>query len=155
MQQENLIYTWSFSSDKQRWKLWYIWALAIVIWLVVWGFLSQQYVMSGLIILISWVYLFVENNSEENIQVWVSPLWIQVNNYFYEYSKIQSYYFIYNQNEAVVLRLHINKKWLNILNLNVNNQITLDLQNILRNFIKEDVNGELSFSEKLIRILKL
>jgi hypothetical protein len=41
------------------------------------------------------------------------------------------------------------------LDLNIDNNIAYDLKQILPNFINEDENQELSFTDKLIKFLKL
>lgn len=150
-----VIYNWGFSNDKNRWSLWYIIALSVIIWLVVWGFLTKQYVMSFLIILIAWVSFFVDNNSEENVQVSITNLWIKVNNMFYDFSKIEAYTLIYEWEDAVLLRLLLIKKWIRYIDLTIDSNIAVDLKQILPNFIAEDEKAELSFSDKLIRMLKL
>lgn len=153
--ENDIIYNWSFSNDKNRWSLWYIWALSIIIWLVVWWFLTRQYIMSFLIILIAWVSFFIENNSEEITNVFITKLWVKVNNSFFDFSKIDSYTFIYEKENAVILRLSLIKKWIKYLDLNINNSIALALKEILPNFINEDEKTELSFSDKLVKMLKL
>lgn len=151
-----IIYTWSFSNDKNRWPLWYIIALSIVIWLVVWGFLTKQYVMSFLIILITWVYFFVENNSEEITSIYIQNLWINIWNSFYEYTKFQSFNVIYTWNEARILRLVLkNNVWVKFIDLSIDNNVASILKDILPNFIIEDDKTEISFSDKLIKFLKL
>jgi hypothetical protein len=150
-----VLYSWSFSNDKNRWSLWYIIALSVVIWLVVWGFLSRQYPLSFLIILITGVYFFVENNSEDIINISLTQLWIKLNNSFYDYPKISSYTIIYNWEQAVILRLALVKKWLKYLDIKINNEIAIILKEILPNYIKEDEKWELSLTDKLIQILKL
>lgn len=148
----DLIYNWSFSSEKQRGNLWYIIALSIIIWLVVWGFFTRQYIFSVLIILVTWVYFFVENNSESLITVWITNLWIKVNNFFYDFSKIENYSIIYSWENAIFLRLELGKK---DLNLQIDNDIALNLKQILPNFLNENKNWELTFNEKIIKLLKL
>ena len=151
-----IIYTWSFSNDKNRWPLWYIIALSIVIWLVVWWFLTKQYVMSFLIILITWVYFFVENNSEEITSIYIQNLWINIWNSFYEYTKFQSFNVIYTWNEARILRLVLkNNVWVKFIDLSIDNNVASILKDILPNFIIEDDKTEISFSDKLIKFLKL
>jgi hypothetical protein len=108
-----------------------------------------------LIILITGISFFIENNSEENITVTLNQLWIKINNSFYDYSKIASYTFIYDWEFAVILRLHLLNKWIKVVDLQVDNSITIDLKQILPNFINEDEKAELSFTDKLIRWLKL
>lgn len=151
----DIIYNWSFSNEKNRWNLWYVIALSIVIWLVIWWFLTKQYIMSFLIILITWVTFFVENNSEETTQVLITNLWIKINSTFYDFSKIASYSLIYDWENAIFLRLSLIKKWIKVLDLDINNDIALNLKSILPNFLNENKNAELTFIEKIIRILKL
>ncbi len=152
---ENLIYSWNFSDTKNRWKFWYIIAISIVIWLTVWWIFTKQYWLSFIIILIAWVFLFVENNSPDTIEVKINNLWIQVSDSFYDFSKIDNYSFIYNKENAVYLKLWINKKWLKSLNLKIDNNICSSLKEILPNYIEESTDWELSGVEKLINFLKL
>lgn len=149
------IYSWNFSSDKQRSPAWYAIAVSVIIGLVIWWFLTKQYIMSFLIILIAWVSFFVENNSEETIFIEITQLWIKVNSAFYDYSKIASYTLIYDEENAVILRLNLLKKWIKTIDLIIDNQIALDLKEILPNFLTEDEKWELSFTDKIIRWLKL
>lgn len=150
-----IIYTWTFSTEKNRWQLWYIIWLSIVVALVIWGFLSKQYWMSFVIILLSWFYFFMENNTDDEITVNISELWINIWNNFYDYSRIISYSFIYNGQNAESLRLELTNKWIRNIDLKVDNQITSELKNILINFLEENPKAELSFSEKIIKLLKL
>lgn len=151
----NEIFSWSFSNDKWRGSMWYVIALSVVIWLVVWGFLTKQYVMSFLVILITWVTFFVENNSEENTNISITNLGIKINNFFYDYSKIASFSLIYDGDQAVILRLQLLKKWVKYLDIVIDNDIAMVLKDILPNFIQEDEHGEFTFTDKMIRILKL
>lgn len=150
-----VIYNWNFSNEKNRWSMWYVIALSVIIWLVVWWFLTKQYVMSFLIILITGVTFFVENNSEENTNVSITNLWIKVNSTFYDFSKIWSYSIIYDWENAIILRLWLVKKWIKFLDLDIDNSIVHSLKEVLPNFIAENESWELDFSDKLIRILKL
>lgn len=152
---ENILYFWTFSDEKQRWALWWIIAISILIWIVIWWFFYWQYWLSIVIILAAWVLFYVENNSEKNINVEISTLWIKFWNEFYDYWKIENYSFIYNKENAIYLRLTLNKRWLRVVNLKIDNKVCEDLKTILPNFINEEKNTELSFSEKIINLLKL
>ena len=74
-----VIYEWEFDDNKNRWTLWYIIALSIVLWLSIWWFFTKQYWMSFIILLIAWLVYFVENNSSDEIKVEILDLWINVN----------------------------------------------------------------------------
>jgi hypothetical protein len=152
---QEIIYNWKFEDKKNRWSMWYIIALSIVIWLSIWWFLTKQYWMSFIVLLIAWLSYFIENNSEDEIIVDVTNLGIKIWESFYDYSKIDSFSFIYNQQNAVYLRLNLNKKWIRNINLIVDNNITWELKPILNEYLEENPKWELSFSEKLIFLLKL
>ena len=152
---DNTIYNWNFSTEKNRWELWYIIWFSVVVWLVTWGFFSWQYWMSFVILLISWLYFFMENNSEDIVQIAVTELWINIANSFYDFSRINSYTFIYEWPNATLLRLNLENKGIKNIDLKVDNNITADLKNILPNFIEENPKIDMTFSEKLIRMLKL
>lgn len=151
----NIIYSWKFNDNKNRWPIWYTTAISIVLWLTIWWFFTKQYWMSFIILLIAWLVYFVENNSEDTVEVFLSDLWIKIDDWFYDYSKIDSYWFIYEWENSVLLRLHLNAKWLKVIDIKVDNEITSDLKNILLEYINENPKSELTFSEKLINLLKL
>jgi len=150
-----MLYSWTFPDDKNRWQLWYIIVLSIIIWLVIWWFLTKQYWMSFVILLLSGIIFYIENNSEDNIVVEVSELWIKVSEYFYDFSKIDSYTFIYEWENAVILRLNLNKKWIKMIDLKIDNNVALELKQILPEFIKENEKEDFGFVDKVIRMLKL
>jgi len=149
------IYTWTFSSKKHRWRSWYTITFSIVIWLVIWWFLTKQYWMSFIILLISWLWLLIENNSDDDITIEINELWIKAWESFYDFSRINSYSFIYSWEKAIFLRLNMNKKWLRNIDLIVDNRITSELNNILPNFLEENPKEELTMAEKIISLLKL
>jgi len=150
-----MLYTWNFPDKKDRWQLWYTIVFSIVIWLVIWWFFTKQYWMSFVLLLMTWLIFYVENNSEDNILVEIWELWIKIWDGFYDYSKINSYTLIYEWENAVLLRLKLNKKWISLLDLKIDNTIALELKQILPQFIEENEKEDLSFSDKIIRILKL
>lgn len=152
---QDILYSWKFESKKERWSLWYVIALSVVIGLVIWGFFTTQYGMSFIVLLVAGVTYFVENNLEDEIEVTLTPLWIKISENFFDYPKIESFSLIYEKENAVLLRLKINKKGIRVFDLEVNNDIALKLKEILPAFVQEDEKGELSFIEKITRLLKL
>ena len=152
----DLLYSWSFDSKKQRWNLWYIIVLSIAIWLIIWWFLSKQYWMSFVIIILIWLMFYIENNSEDIVNVNITNSWIKIENNFYSFSSISSYTIIYENENAIILRLKISRKiWLQSIDINIDNTVAPDVKNILSNFLEENTKEELSFSDKIIRLLKI
>ncbi|NUJ98271.1 hypothetical protein HGA92_05885 [Candidatus Gracilibacteria bacterium] len=152
---ETILYTWKFSAKKERSKLWYIIGLSIVIGLVIWGFLTSQYGMSFIIILIAGISYFLEINGEDEILVQVEQLGIKIGEGFYDYGKIQSFTFIYDEANAILLRLKTNKKGVAVIDIDVDNTIAQQLRPILASFLQEDEKEDISFIDRLVKILKL
>ena len=154
--EDKIIYKWSFSDVHSRWKLWYIVTLSIVLWLVIWWILTKQYWFSFILILACWVYLFVNNNSSEVIDVKISETWIYVENSFYNYWKIENYSIIYDWWLPVLLKIRTKRRWISVIELKINDEISEELKNILPNFLSENKeDNELSNTDKIINFLKL
>lgn len=152
----NSLYSWSFSSKKDRSQIWYVVVLSIAIWLIIWWFLSKQYWMSFVIIILIGLVFYVENNSNDIIKVSILETWVKVDNNFYSFSNIKSYTIIYENDNAVLLRLSVlNKIWVRSIDIWINDSNLLDIKNILDNFLEENGKEQLKFIEKLIRLLKL
>ena len=114
------LYNWTFDDTKNRSTLWYIIALSIVIWFTIWWFFTKQYWMSFLMLLVAWVFFFVENNANDIIGVDITELWIKIWDNFYDYSTLDWYSFIYSGDEAIILRLSTNKTGIKRLDLKIN-----------------------------------
>lgn len=151
----NILYSWKFEDKKNRSQLWYIIALSVVIGLTIWWFLTKQYGMSFIILLISWLVFFVENNSEDEVTVQVSDQWMYIWNTFYDYSSIKQYSVWYQNDSAEFIRLHLTKRWIAILDLKISNEILPEIQSYLSEFIEDGWKAEISSTDKLIRFLNL
>lgn len=151
----NIIYSWKFEDNKNRWASWYTIALAIVIWLAIWWFLTKQYGMSFIVLLVAGVFYFLENNSEDQVDVYLTDLGMQIWQSFYDYSKIENFTYIYDWAKPELLRLSINRTWIKNIDLKIDEKIILNLKNILPNYLQENPKWELTFVEKVIWKLKL
>jgi hypothetical protein len=152
----NLLYSWNFSTKKNRWQLWYIIVISISIWLIIWWFLTKQYWMSFVIILLLWLGYFAENNSEDNLYIELLNSWIKIWNDFHDYPKFSAFSIIYDWEEPVFLRLHKKKAWwLKYIELDINKSISNNIRSILITVLEEAWEEELTMSDKMIRLLKL
>jgi len=111
--------------------------------------------MSIVLLLVVWFYFFLEINSEDEVSVGITNLGIAVQDNFYDYSRIQSFRFIYDGNNAIYLRINIKKSWINSMNIRVDNDIVTNIRPILTQFIEEDGKSEITLLEKIIHTLKL
>lgn len=151
----NIVYSWKFDDKKNRSQLWYIIAFSVVIWLAIWWFLTKQYGMSFIILLLTGLILFVENNSEDTVEVQISDMWIYVGNTFYDYESIEKYATGYRWDSADFIRLYLKKRWVAVLDLKTNNEIIGHIHSTLDQFVENSGKAELSQSDKIIRFLNL
>lgn len=149
------IYSWEFDDNKNRWSLWYIIALSFVIWISIWWFFTKQYWMSFIVLLIAWLVYFVENNSEDLVEVKITNLWVKIAWVFYDFTGIESFWIVYKWAEPVLLRLNLNKKWLKNIDVKIDSSIVKEIKDVLSDYIEETPKIELTFSEKMIKLLKL
>lgn len=146
---------WKYEDIKDRSPIWYMVALSIAIGLVIWGFFTRQYGMSIVIMLLAGIIFFIENNADDNVDVSITELGVKVQNNFYDYAKISSFYLVYQGDQAVYLRLNIKKRGIKTLSIRIDNSIAPNIRATLVNFIEESDQQEISFLEKLSHILKL
>lgn len=152
---QNVIYSWDFEDSKTRSPIWYMVALALVIGLVFWWFTTRQYGMSLVIMLGVWFFYFLEVNSEDQVKVAITELWISVQDIFYDYSRISWYSLVYNGDMALYLRLHLKKRGIWYANIRIDNTTAAKIRSILPNYIEENAQQEVSFLEKISHLLKL
>lgn len=150
-----MLYSWTFLDQKQRGKLWYVIAFSCVIGLVIWGFITKQYMMSFVVLLLSWLIFYIENNSSDEVYVELTELGIKIDESFYDYSKIKSYTLIYEWEYAMLVRLFLVKKWIKLIDLHIDNEIASNLKQVLPQFVEENEKEDFSFTDKIIRLLKL
>lgn len=111
--------------------------------------------MSFVIILLTGLFYYLENNSSDTIQVDITRLWIGVEKQFYDYGNINSYTLIYAHKNAVYIRLSLNKKWIKHVDLHIDNEIAGHINDMLPQYIPENGQKDLTFTEKLTHWLKL
>ncbi len=154
-EKQQSLYNWNYEDTKDRGTLWYMIALSVAIWLIIWGFFTRQYWMSIVVMLIVWFFFYVENNSEDTVSVDITDLGIRVQDMFYDYSRIWSFSLIYSWDQAFYLRLHLKKRGIGTVNLHIDNTIASDIRQILPNYTEEQAQQEVSFIEKILHMLKL
>jgi len=111
--------------------------------------------MSFVVLLVAGVAFFVENNSEDHVNVRVSDLGIKVGDKFYDFSRINSYTFMYSGENAILMRLSLNQRGIKMIDLKIDNSIASELKSILLNFIEENPQKDMSFVDRMIHFLKL
>jgi hypothetical protein len=152
---QNILMQWSYEENKDRSPIWYIIALSIAIWLIIWWFFTRQYGMSIVIMLISWFFFFLENNADDQVQVTISEQWIKVQWNFYDYAKISWFYLVYEWEQAIFLRIGVKKNWIRTLSVRIDNFHSPEARRILSHYLEESEKQELSVTEKILHFLKI
>ena len=111
--------------------------------------------MSFVILIVAGLTYFLENNSDDEIFVELSDLWLKVWNAFYDYWSMDSYTFMYTWEIANLIRFNMNRRGIRNIDLKVNNSIVSELKTVLPNFVEENPKEELNFMDKMIKLLKL
>jgi len=101
------------------------------------------------------VYFFMENNSEDEVHVQITPLGIRINNEFLSFGSISNYSVIYNADQAIYLQLFTQKSMIKTTNLHINNQIALELEQVLPHFLQNAGEGQMKVIDRIINLLKL
>jgi len=109
------------------------------------------YILAVVVFIFAGVYMLIENNAPETVEVEVNENGVMVSETFYDYPKIESFGIIYNGAIPYILRLKLKTRGFRVLDLHLQpNQInTAELRSYLANYITEDEKAELSTSEKL------
>jgi hypothetical protein len=100
---------WQFASRQSRPAGWYIIALVVVLFFVIYGIVEGIYIMSVATFLFAGVYILKENNSAPLTDVQITDAGIQVESSFYDYGQFTSFAILYDGQIASILRLGMKK----------------------------------------------
>lgn len=98
------MFSWEFSNKKNRGPIWYIIGLIVVGSLVMFGILTQLYLLSVVTILFTGVILLIENNSAPSTQVQILEDKIIIDNETFLYENYSSFRIITVEQYAYALR---------------------------------------------------
>jgi hypothetical protein len=150
------MFHWQFSSAQNRPKEWYIIALIIVLFFVVYGIIAQMYLMSIVVFLFAWVYIMMENNATPTTEVSINDHVIQVAGTTYNLDMIDRFTLLSNEWEYVMLRLFL-KKWISVLiDIPLTSEVdSVWLKAFLSEFITYDTDASWTKSDRLIHTMRL
>ena len=149
------LYNWNYIDEKNRSPVWYMVALSIAIGFVIWGFFTKQYGMSIVIMIITGLFFFIENNSDNEVRIDITELGVKVQEQFYDYARISAYSIVYHGDQAIYLRLYLKKRGITTANLRIDNEIANHIQSFLPHYVEENEKQEITLLERIIHILKI
>jgi len=150
------MFSWEFNSKKEKSSSWYTVAIIIAISLIIWGYIVGLYVMSIVIFMFIWVYILIENNTPDLIDIEINESWIKVWDTFYDYPKIEKFSIIYNKNTPVYLRLRLRVRWFKLLDLPITSDVNAaGVRAFLSDYVEEDEKWEIGAIDRILNYLKL
>ena len=104
----------------------------------------------------AWVYILVENNTPDVMNVEITEDGILIWDEFYDYPKIETFAIIYDKNIPLYLRIVVKKASKISLDIPLENgPPAKDIRELVGTYVKEAEKAGLTFADKLINILKL
>ena len=150
------MYHWQFASGHEKPASWYIAALVVVLFLVIYGIIEWLYMMSIVAFLFAWVYIMKENNSAPITDVDVADTGIQVQETFYPYTDMNSFAIIYDGNAARMLRLWLKKGISTLIDIPLTSDVNpAELKKFLIQYVTENEHAEFSKTDKMIQAMRL
>ena len=152
-----IVARWSFSDKKDHSTNWYIAAGTILLFFVAWGIFNGLWVMSVALLLFAGVYVLVENNSSDTVEVALSEHGFFIDNDFFDFSQFGSFCIIYYRGVPYSLRLLFKNATIRRLELYGLNSIDVhELRRYLLQVLpEEEQHKELGIDDKIINQLKL
>ncbi|MFA6255479.1 MAG: hypothetical protein WC675_05685 [Patescibacteria group bacterium] len=152
-----IFFSWKFSEfpQYQRERKWYVWGTIVVIILLIYSFLTINFlfglitIMAALIIL-----LFQRNNSE--VEFKITEDGILVNKKIFDYKNLKNFYIIYNPPEVKTLYFEPKSIFNPRIPIALEKQNPVAIREVLRQYLEEDLDREDEpVSEQISRIFKL
>jgi len=148
--------SWIYDSKRNKWKLWYIIAISIILSFAIWWLIMWIYAMTIVVFLLAWVYFLIENNSEKITKIIVDNEWINVSSTFYAYAQIEYFAIVYSSRNPILLRIKLKWKNSSFTDIYLVEWINIwDLRLFLEQYINEKANVEMNLVEIMLYLLKI
>lgn len=144
-------------SNQNRTKTWYIFACTIAFILLIYSFITANFLFAVIIIIAALVIILNERQSPEIVSVFLTTEGLLVGNKFYDYDEIKNFSFVYKPRLDIKnIYFEFKSPMQHRLTLPLNNLDPLPIKNSLLKYLPEDLEREnIPFSESISRLLKL
>jgi len=144
------MYNWTIATKREHTASWYIIAGIATISLAVWGFLTQIYALSVVIVILAGVYLLIENNAPDNADAVVNENGVGVGGMFYDYGQIENFGLIFDDQVPKFLQISLKAKGLRLIQIPFSQDINpSEIRAFLLNYLPETDKKNLTFSDRL------
>lgn len=143
-----------FIQHEKGWR-WFLVAGLIALGFMIYAVLSGNWTFALVILVIVAIYYYEHGRTPQHIQVLVSRTGIKIGDKEYTYQNIKSFWIIYKPGQVKTLNLRSNSRLLSDVSIDLDGQDPAELRTFLCAHVKEEEGKEETFTESLIRILKL
>jgi len=149
---------WNFQEYDQpeRSKLWYFWAVAIVIALLIYSLFTLNFLFAVIIVLSFIIILMKDHYQPKQIIFVMAEDGLLLDGKFFNFEEIKDFYILYKPEE--IKNIYFNfKSWLKPrLVIPLQNQDPVEIRNILKQYLEENLEKEEEpVSEVFKRIFKI
>jgi hypothetical protein len=151
------MFSWTVSLKQERSAGWYSIAGIVALSLIVWGFVEAIYALSLVVIIFVGVYLLIENNAPDSVEVTVDENGIGIGSDFYDYPKIENFAIVYDDGKPVLLRILLNIRGIRLIDVDLPEGAVnaADLRAFLSGYANESKNTDLGTIERITRMIGL
>ncbi len=150
------MFSWQFSSQKERHPQWYIVAVIVVLFFVVYGIFTGMYLMSIVTFLFAWVYILMENNATPTVTVMVNDRVIQIGSAIYDFDKLSKFTILSRDGVPAIFRIWIKKSLTPTIDIPLIAEVdAYALKDFLSEYVEYDSEAEFTKSDRIIEAMGL
>lgn len=140
----------------RRGKIWFISTGSVLIFLLIYAFLSANLTMAIVFILLAVIFILVEKREPKMVKMIITDMGIQYKDNFYPYHHINSFWLVYHPPYVQALYLKVRTgRTLRLLRVQMNGQKPQTIRELLLKEIPEIEGAQEPTSDLLARALKL
>ncbi len=152
---EKILFSWeapSFKSSDKTLK-WYFIASFIILAIIVYSAWQKDWFIIGIVVIVSAVmFWYIHSVTPNNVNYKLTPMGVYVDDRFYPFSEMHSFWMVYNQNVKNLYIAFI-KKYLPTLTINLENIDPVIFRGYLLKKIPEQEKRGESLIDKLTRVI--
>lgn len=154
---DDVIFEWKAPEYLQYHKgnKWFVVFSLIVGLFGMYALVMKDYLFATAILLFGVVYCMTHRDKPEEVSIGLSKLGIKIGDRVYPYEQIKAFWIIYNPPYVQTINFRLAKKFLPDIEIYLHGQNPSQLREFLGHRIPEWVNRQETFTETLIRLMRL
>lgn len=154
------MFEWIVPGRKNHSASWYTIAGIIALSLSIWGIFSGIYALTVVVIIMSGVYVLMENNAPDTTEAMINQNGVKIGDVFYDYGQISSFEIIFQQEVPKYLRMSLKKNNLKTIDIPVDmlGEFGIDIGDVrsfMLQYIPEGEGAEVTLVDRIIERLGL